>query len=89
MIITNINECEIYYIEILKEFRGKHFGYNLLRNFLKKLKNLNILYVFLEVRINNIIAINLYKKLNFLYIGTRKKYYYNPTEDAYLMKKDI
>lgn len=86
IIIKDINECEIYYIEIMKEYRNKHFGYDLLKNFLDLLKNLNISNIFLEVRFSNTVAINLYKKLNFVYIGTRKKYY-SYQEDAYLMKK--
>ncbi|MDR0919369.1 MAG: GNAT family N-acetyltransferase [Oscillospiraceae bacterium] len=41
---------------------------------------------FLEVRVNNLPAVNLYKKLLFEIINIRKKYYNN--EDAYLMKKE-
>jgi ribosomal-protein-alanine N-acetyltransferase len=39
----------------------------------------------LEVRPSNAAAVTLYKKLGFEILGTRKNYYTNPNEDAYLM----
>jgi len=42
---------------------------------------------FLEVRVSNQIAQNLYKKYNFEVVGTRKKYYSDNNEDAYIMKR--
>jgi len=41
--------------------------------------------IFLEVRVSNTAAINLYKKMNFEIISTRKNYYNN--EDAYVMER--
>ena len=45
----------------------------------KKLKDIT-----LEVNVNNIPAINLYKKYNFKEVGIRKKYY-NNSDDAIIM----
>ena len=44
--------------------------------------------VTLEVNVHNEIAINLYKKYNFIEVGRRKKYY-NNIDDAIIMTKEI
>lgn len=41
--------------------------------------------LFLEVRVSNVPAISLYKKMDFVTLGTRKKFYEHPIEDAYIM----
>ncbi len=43
----------------------------------------------LEVRVSNAAAINLYEKHGFIRVNTRKKYYSDPCEDAYLMVKPL
>lgn len=47
--------------------------------------------IYLEVRVNNIKAINLYEKSGFIKIGKRKAYYQDTKEDAliYLLKRVI
>jgi len=42
---------------------------------------------FLEVRVSNVAAQNLYKKFGFEIVGTRKKYYQDNGEDAYIMRR--
>ena len=41
--------------------------------------------VTLEVRKSNLVAINLYQKLGFEIVGTRKNYYFDNREDALIM----
>lgn len=89
LLIKNINECEIFNIEIAKNFRNKNFGFKLMLNFLKLLTTQNVNNVFLEVRESNIIAKKIYNKLNFKIIGNRKNYYSNPKENAILMKLNL
>lgn len=43
----------------------------------------------LEVRVSNFKAINLYKKCGFKIVATRKNYYQDNHEDAYLMIKEM
>jgi [ribosomal protein S18]-alanine N-acetyltransferase len=43
---------------------------------------------FLEVRVSNIAAKNLYEKYGFKCVGIRKKYYNDNGEDAFIMRKD-
>ena len=70
------DEIEIISILIDKKFRnigiGKSLLYKLLNIALKK----EIQNIFLEVSVENQIAINLYKKFNFIKVGKRKNYYF-------------
>lgn len=80
---------EIDYIYICKENRKKGISSFLLNIYFNQLTLSNpwvIKRVLLEVGINNIEAIQLYKKLSFKKIATRKNYYKN-NEDALIMEK--
>lgn len=80
---------EIDYIYICKENRKKGVSSFLLNIYFNQLTLSNpwvIKRVLLEVGINNIEAIQLYKKLSFKKIATRKNYYKN-NEDALIMEK--
>lgn len=43
----------------------------------------------LEVRVSNVVAINLYQRYGFEIVTTRKNYYQDTNEDAYLMLKRL
>lgn len=45
--------------------------------------------IFLEVRISNKKAISLYQKMDFTVVGTRKKFYEKPVEDALILCKKL
>ena len=82
------DEIEIISILIDKKFRKIGIGKSLLNKLLsialkKKIKN-----IFLEVSVENQIAINLYKKFNFIKVGKRKNYYFRNGRhiDADIMK---
>lgn len=67
-------------LAVLEEYRNMKIG-----NELMKIINPNF-NIFLNVRVNNLIAQNLYKKHGFKIFGKiEKNYYQNPQEDAYLM----
>ena len=70
-----LDTAEITNIVIKKSFRGKGISSLLLENIINtaKLNNCNIIN--LEVNCNNLVAINLYKKFNFIQVGLRKNYY--------------
>lgn len=74
----NIDLLSIY---VNQNDRNKHIGTNLIKYLIKLAENKTIT---LEVSTDNIAAYNMYKKLNFKVVNTRKKYYNNA--DAYLMK---
>lgn len=73
------DRLEIDYIYVLDEYRNCGIASKLL-DYLFSKYNFNCS---LEVRCDNIEAINLYKKYDFKIVGIRKKYYGNT--DGYLM----
>ena len=75
-------KMEINYIYVLDEFRHNHIATKLLEYMINNNEFENIT---LEVNVNNVNAINLYKKFNFEIVATREKYY--DGVDAYLMER--
>lgn len=85
-IITDF--VEIMNIVIKKDSRGLGLSNFLLENTINKCKELNLKSINLDVNVENTIAINLYKKYNFVKVGIRKKYY-NNVSDAILMTLNL
>lgn len=79
--------CEIEYIAVLNEYRNKQIASQLLEYAINDCKKNNIVNISLEVNVNNISAINLYKKFDFKIEAIREKYFNN--DDAYLMVKEV
>ena len=69
------DEIEIISILIDKKFRKKGIGKGLLNNLFSLANKKKIKHIFLEVSVENKVALNLYKKYNFIKIGERKDYY--------------
>ena len=82
------DEIEIISILIDKKFRKAGIGKNLLNKLLDIAFKKKIQNIFLEVSVENKIAINLYKKFNFIKVGKRKNYYFRNGRhiDADIMK---
>ena len=74
-------KIEINYIFVINEYRRRNIAYNLIKHVIDNYEFDNIT---LEVNINNIGAISLYKKLGFKVISIRKNYY--DGVDGYLME---
>lgn len=83
--ITMYDEADISNIVVNKNYRHLGIGTLLLKNLITLAKSQNLVALNLEVNSLNIFAINLYKNLNFIECGLRKKYY-NNLEDAILMR---
>lgn len=83
------DRAEIIDIIIHPSFRGKSYGTLLLKWALEDIKNNSCNNVTLEVNVNNLPAILLYKKLGFKLAAVRKGYYNNGLEDGYLMIKKL
>ncbi len=86
--ISVVKKGHIISIAVLPEYRRKGVGRSLMINSLKGLKSYNAEECYLEVRVSNIPAINLYRTLNFEIIRIIKGYYLNG-EDAYLMSRRL
>ncbi len=71
--------------------RGQGLGRELLEKMIMAAEVMGTKKIFLEVRVSNIIAIDLYKASGFKEIGLRKNYYRikDGREDAILMSKSL
>lgn len=78
-------KAKIYSFGVSTHFRGKGIASLLLEEILKELQELGFKAVVLEVRSDNIYAINLYKKFGFV-ITKRLPSFYLDNCDAYLME---
>ena len=81
-------EAQIYNIAVAEEARGRGVGEALFRHLIDKAEESGCDVVNLEVRAGNEAAIGLYRKLGFVEVGRRRKYYYGK-EDAILMDLDL
>jgi ribosomal-protein-alanine N-acetyltransferase len=79
------DEVQITNIALHPDFRGRGIGETVLTVILKEVSGKGATFVTLEVRSSNTPAVSLYRKLGFKVLGTRKGYYGNPVEDAYVM----
>lgn len=79
-------ECEIHTIAVDPEFRGGGYGRTLMAAMLAVADD-NRAEVFLEVRIDNDRAIELYEHNGFVRVGVRKRYYQPSGADAYTMRR--
>ena len=82
-------ESELPDIVVAEAYRGQGFGKALLSESLVALKKKGIDTIYLEVRVSNTPARNLYSHIGFEEIGKRKYFYSNPVEDAICMSLRI
>ncbi len=68
-------EAHVLNICIKPENQGQGLGKRMMLHIKEEAKKLNANTLFLEVRVSNMIAFNLYKKLGFTVVGHRKDYY--------------
>ena len=83
-----IDEGHITNIVTKLDKRGNKIASNMLEELIRIAENRKLKCVTLEVNVHNEIAINLYKKYDFKEVGKRPKYY-NNTDDAIIMTKEI
>lgn len=86
---TVLDEMHILDITVAKNEQSKGIGSFMLERILRKYINLGIRYFYLEVRVSNAVAINLYKKFGFKIFMLRKNYYDDNKEDALCMIKEV
>ena len=86
---TIYDEVHVLNIAVHPEFRKIGLGEMLLRDCLSSSYEKGLKLVVLEVRTSNIGAIRLYEKLGFRTLRTRKKYYSDTGEDAYVMIREL
>jgi [ribosomal protein S18]-alanine N-acetyltransferase len=80
-----VDEAHITNIAVLPEFRGQKLGEAILRMIMEMAKKRGAKTMTLEVRVSNVVAQSLYRKLGFMNGGIRKNYYTDNYEDALVM----
>lgn len=85
----SFDTMDILSVVIAKEYRKNGLASTLLEYIFKLAKESNIEKIFLEVRKSNLPAQNLYLKSGFSHINTRKNYYPDNLEDAYIFLKEL
>ena len=87
VLLPTLDEAELLEIAIDPAFQGKGYGKALLKESLHLCLQRGIHRIYLEVRVSNTRARNLYNSFGFVQIGLRKGYYKTQTarEDALTM----
>lgn len=82
---TVCDEAHITTIGVDPSYRGRGLGEWLLVHLIDEAISRNAAWLTLEVRVSNEAAQALYRKYGFTIQGTRKRYYSDDNEDAYIM----
>ena len=82
-----LDQGELANIAIDGAHRGKGYGRYLLSRVLEIAQERGVESLYLEVRVSNKGAAELYRRFGFTEIGFRRNYYDSPREDALLMVK--
>jgi [ribosomal protein S18]-alanine N-acetyltransferase len=80
-----VDEAHVTTIGVAPEHRGKHIGEMLFLALIDIAMQMKANWLTLEVRVSNTVAQNLYRKYGMQIAGTRKRYYSDNGEDAYIM----
>ncbi|AJH77657.1 MULTISPECIES: ribosomal protein S18-alanine N-acetyltransferase [Heyndrickxia] len=80
-----VDEAHVTNLAVLPEYRGRKLGETLLKNVMAYAALNHAETLSLEVRVSNIVARSLYRKLGFREGGIRKGYYTDNYEDAIVM----
>lgn len=83
-----VKKGHVVSVAVLEEHRGKGVGTALMLEGINGVIIKKTDEIYLEVRVSNESAVQLYKKLGFI-IKSRLKSYYRDGEDAFLMAKDL
>jgi [ribosomal protein S18]-alanine N-acetyltransferase len=83
-----LDEAHITTIAIHPNYRGRGLGELLINSLVSIAYDVGSDRVTLEVRVTNSVAQNLYRKYGFVVVGTRRRYYSDNNEDAYIMTTD-
>jgi ribosomal-protein-alanine N-acetyltransferase len=79
------DEAHVGTIAVHPEWQRKGLGQWVLLNITRKAMFLDAEAITLEVRVSNLAARRLYRKMGFQMVGRRRRYYRDTGEDAYIM----
>lgn len=81
-----LDEGELANIAVAEPHRGRGLGGRLLSAIMDIGRTRGVISLYLEVRVSNHRAAELYRRFGFESIGVRRNYYDSPREDAVLMR---
>jgi ribosomal-protein-alanine N-acetyltransferase len=84
-----LDEGELANIAIADAHRGRGLGARLLSTMMGIARERGVASLYLEVRVSNEKAAELYRRFGFENIGLRRNYYDSPREDAVLMRASL
>lgn len=84
-----LDEGHLLNMTVHPEFRRRGVATLMLSAVLDELKDEGCAFLYLEVRASNGAARRVYEHFGFRHIGTRKRYYVSPAEDAVVMMRDM
>lgn len=84
-----IDAAQITNVAVVESARGKGIGEALMKEAIRVAREAEMEVMSLEVRVTNMVAQNLYRKLGFQNGGIRKGYYTDNGEDALVMWVNI
>jgi ribosomal-protein-alanine N-acetyltransferase len=84
-----IDEAHISTIASHPNYRGQGFGEIALVAMMRRSAKMGAGFIVLEVRVNNHVAQNLYRKHGFKHYSTKPRYYRDNNEDAYDMRVEF
>lgn len=76
-------------LAVAPDYRRQGVGQALVDALACQLSQNNVRALLLEVRVSNTPAIALYEKMGFAQVGRRPRYYHNPREDAWILRKEL
>lgn len=83
-----LGEADMMNLAVRPEYRRQGVGEQLVESLIDRLRDSGVHSLTLEVRTSNDPALALYKKLGFIQVGCRPRYYANPKEDALILRKE-
>ncbi len=83
-----LDEADMMNVAVFPEARLQGVGQLLVTALVDALKSRGVGSLTLEVRVSNERAKAMYKKLGFGEVGRRPKYYFDPREDALILRKE-
>lgn len=84
-----LDEVQILNVATAPEYKKQGFAKEVIGFLINESKKSGMLSISLEVRVSNVPAISLYNGFGFFVAGTRKDFYVNPRENAFVMIKNL
>ncbi len=84
-----LDQGELGNVAVAPEWRGRGISRRLLDAVVRRARERGVRELFLEVRVSNNTARQLYQSYGFREVGRRRNYYMEPVEDALVMRKDL